>query len=193
MGFRTIADFNNIFITSDLHLSYILNRSIQLRGFKNPIEHTRVIRDNINSVCKSPSDILIIAGDCGDPDILRVLFKEITPKNIWICIGNHDDKRELINLMKYSKSVSRIEHEIKIRWRDNLYYIQHLPCLEWDAMYRESYHWHGHTHGKQKPYLKAMDCGIDVHNLKPVPLELIVEKRELFNNIDSNGYRINID
>lgn len=195
MGFRTIADFNNIFITADLHLSYISNRSIQLRGFKNPIEHTRVIRDNINSVCKSPSDILIIAGDCGDPDILRVLLNEITPKNIWICIGNHDNKRELINLMKYSKSISRIEENIYIKWRDNKFHISHYPLSEWNGFFHDNggaFHPHGHTHNKMKSYLRSMDIGLDSHELKPVPLELIVERRAIFPNIDEHGNKIDI-
>ena len=63
MSFRKIDDFLNIYIISDLHLSYTLNRSIQNRGFINPIEHTRFIRDNINKICKSHSDVLIINGD----------------------------------------------------------------------------------------------------------------------------------
>lgn len=191
MSFRKIVDFNNIFITGDLHLSYTLNRSIKNRGFDNPIEHTRVIRNNINSVCKSSSDILIINGDfCNNMDLARVFLKEITPKNIWLTVGNHDRIKELQSL-RANGLVSRIEHEIKISWRDELFHIQHLPCLEFDGMYRNSYHWFAHCHNKQEPYLRAMDCGWDVWN-QPVPLDKIVELRSGYNNIDENGRRIKI-
>ena len=193
MSFRKIDSYNNIFITADLHLSYIPNRSIQNRGFgSNPIEHTRIIRNNINSVCKSPSDILILNGDCGDPEILKVFLKEITPKNIWICLGNHDKRKELHNLFQY-KLLSRLEENIYIKWRDNKFHICHYPLLEWNGMYHDNggaYHWYGHTHNKIEPYLRSMDCGLDAHLLKPVSLELIVEKRKVFRNVDENHIKL---
>ena len=192
MSFRKIDDYLNIFITADLHLSYTLNRSIQKRGFDNPIEHTRHIRDTINSVCKSPSDVLIINGDfSSDMELARIFLKEITPKNIWTCIGNHDRRKSLQVLFKNGQ-VSRIEHELKIKWRDNEFDIQHLPLLEWSSMYRNGHHWHGHTHGTLAPYLKAMDCGWDVWN-KPVLLDTIVELRQDYNNIGEDGKRIEIN
>ena len=157
MSFRKIDDYLNIYITSDLHLSYNLNRSIQKRGFDNPIEHTRAIRNNINSVCKSHSDVLIINGDfASDMDLARIFLKEITPKNIWLTVGNHDRRKEIQQLFK-NGSVSRIEHELKLNWRGEYYHIQHLPLREFEGFYRNSYHWFGHTHGTMKPYLRAMD------------------------------------
>lgn len=192
MSFRKIDDFIQIYITADLHLSYVLNRSIQKRGFDNPIEHTRYIRDKINSVCKSPSDVLVINGDfSSDMELARIFLKEITPKNIWICIGNHDKRKELQVLFK-NGAVSRIEHELKIKWRDNEFDIQHLPLLEWSSMYRNGHHWHGHTHNTLNPYLKAMDCGWDVWG-EPVLLDKIVELRQEYSNIDENGKRIAIN
>ena len=193
MGFRKIEDYNNIYITGDLHLSYTLNRSIRNRGFTNPIEHTKVIRNNINSVCKSHSDILIIDGDfCSDMDLARVFLKEITPKNIWLVIGNHDKIKELQQLRKNGQ-VSRIEHELKINWRGNQYVCHHEPMIEWDGYYRNSYLWFGHTHNTLQPYLRAMDCGLDANNLFPVCLDKIIESRSQFSNIDKNGKRISID
>ena len=192
MGFRKINDYLNIYITGDLHLSYTLNRSIRNRGFTNPIEHTKVIRNNINSVCKSHSDILIIDGDfCSDMDLARVFLKEITPKNIWLVIGNHDKIKELQQLRKNGQ-VSRIEHELKINWRDNSFVCHHEPMIEWDGYYRNSYLWYAHTHNTLKPYLRAYDSGLDAHNLFPVPLDKIVELRSQFSNVDEFGKRIEL-
>lgn len=190
MSFRKIADFNNLFITGDLHLSYTLNRSIKNRGFDNAIEHTKVIRNNINSVCKSPSDILIINGDfCNDMNLARVFLKDLTPKNIWLTIGNHDKIKDLMSL-RANSIISRIEHEIKINWRGELFHVQHLPLLEFDGLYRNSYHWYAHTHNTCPPYLRAMDCGLDCFDLKPVDLYKIVELRSQYSNIDEYGKRI---
>ena len=192
MSFRKIDDFNRIFITGDLHLSYTLNRSIQKRGFDNPIEHTRVIRNNINSVCKSHSDVLIINGDfSSDMDLARVFLKEITPKNVWLVLGNHDREKHVRQLFKDGK-ISRIEHEIKINWRGNQYVCHHEPMIEWDGYYRNSYLWFAHTHNTLKPYLRAMDCGLDAHNLFPVPLDKIVELRSEYSNVDEFGKRIEL-
>lgn len=192
MGFRKIDDYLNILITSDLHLSYTLNRSIQKRGFDNPIEHTRTLRNNINNISKSHSDVLIINGDfTSDMDLARVFLKEITPKNIWLTLGNHCHRKNLQVLLKEGL-VSRIEHELKINWRGELYHIQHLPLREFDGMYRNSYHWFGHTHGTMEPYLRAMDCSPDCWDLKPVPLDKIVELRSQYSNIDEFGKRIEL-
>lgn len=191
MGFRKIDDYLNIYITSDLHLSYSLNRSIQKRGFDNPIEHTRAIRNNINSVCKSHSDVLIINGDfASDMDLARVFLKEITPKNIWVVLGNHDHIKEIMDLRK-NKLVSRVEYELKLNWRSELFVISHCPQLEHSGFFRNAYHWHGHTHNTLKPYLRAMDCGWDVWG-KPVPLDKIVEERSIYNNVDEFGKRAKI-
>lgn len=192
MGFRKIEDYNNIYITGDLHLSYTLNRSIQKRGFNNPIEHTKVIRNNINSICTSHSDILIINGDfSSDMDLARVFLKEITPKNIWLVLGNHDHIKEIMNLRK-DKLVSRIEHELKLNWRENQYVCHHEPMIEWEGYYRNSYLWYAHTHNTLKPYLRAYDSGLDAHNLFPVPLDKIVELRSKFSNVDEYGKRIEL-
>ena len=177
MSFSKIDSFLNLYITGDLHLSYNLNRSIQNRGFTNPIEHTRYIRDTINKTCKSHSDVLIINGDfSSDINLTRVFLKEITPKNVWVVVGNHDKKRDLLQLKQYNQ-ISRIEHELKLNWRGELYHTQHLPCVEWDAMYRNSYHWHAHTHNTMRPYLRAHDCGWDVFG-RPVLLDKIVDLRQ---------------
>ena len=192
MSFRKIDDYNRIFITGDLHLSYTLNRSIQKRGFDNPIEHTRIIRNNINSVCISPSDILIINGDfSSDMDLARIFLKEITPKNIWVVLGNHDREKQVRQLLKNGQ-ISRVEHEIKINWRENQYVCHHEPMIEWDGYYRNSYMWFAHTHNTLKPYLRAMDFGLDNCDLKPRLITDIVELRSQYSNIDEYGKRIEL-
>ena len=53
MVFNTLHNFEDIYVKADLHLSNIVNRTISLRGFTNPQEHTQYIRNIINSTIKS--------------------------------------------------------------------------------------------------------------------------------------------
>jgi len=191
MSFRKIDNFLNIFCTGDLHLSHLMNRSIQKRGFNNPEQHTTFVRNQINSVVKSKSDILIINGDCGSPEILLWFLDSLTSCNIWLTVGNHDHIKELLGLRKLKK-VMRVEDNIKINYRDNLFYISHLPHKEWDGLYRNSYHPFAHTHNTMKPYLRAIDCGLDAQDMKPIHLDDVVKLRENFTNIDEYGKRIDI-
>lgn len=52
MGFKTLKNFEDIYVTADLHLSNIVNRTIKYRGFNNAQEHTKYIRNLINSTIK---------------------------------------------------------------------------------------------------------------------------------------------
>ena len=191
MSFRKIDSFLNIYATGDLHLSHVLNRTIQKRGFDNPEQHTTFIRNQINSVVKSKSDILILGGDLGDATILRWFLPSLTSCNIQILQGNHDHKKELMGLRDIPK-VSRIEENICINWRDNLYHLSHLPHREWQGFFRNGYHPHFHTHGTMPPFLRSLDMGLDNFECKPVLLDKIVELRSGFSNIDEYGKRIDI-
>jgi calcineurin-like phosphoesterase family protein len=191
MGFRKIDNYLNIYATGDLHLSHTLNRSIQKRGFNNPEQHNTFIRNQINSVVKSKSDILILGGDLGDIDILRWFLPSLTSCNIQIIIGNHDHKKELMSLRDI-KSVSRIEDSISIKYGGNDFFLAHHPHLEFPGFYRNSYHIHFHTHGTLKPYLRAMDFGLDNCDMKPRLITDIVELRSQYSNIDEYGKRIEL-
>ena len=68
MGFKTLKNFEDIYVTADLHLSNIVNRTIKYRGFNNAQEHTKYIRNLINSTIKNKSAVLYILGDVGFRD-----------------------------------------------------------------------------------------------------------------------------
>lgn len=192
MSFRKIDNHLNIFATGDLHLSHNLNRTIQKRGFNNPEQHTTFVRNQINSVVKNKSDILVLGGDLGDIDLVRMLINSLTTCNCWILQGNHDEKKQLLGLRNMDK-VWRVEENIYINWHDNLFHLSHLPHVEFQGFYRNAYHPHFHTHGTMEPYCRAMDCGLDAHGMLPISLDRVVELRQAYSNIDEYGKRIEIN
>lgn len=191
---KTINDFQNIYVTADLHLSKDrLNRSIQLRGFSDPKEHTIYIRNMINNISKSSSDILYVVGDIGfkdDDESLIDFCKSITPR-VKVVYGNHDSQKQLNRLWKLGV-FEDFKHEFVFRWRGNIFHLHHLPLLEWDGFFDDGYLAHGHTHGSIPPYLRAMDIGLDANNIKILNLEKVVEQRKEFHNIDENRNRIKL-
>lgn len=184
MSFRTIDNFTNIYITADLHLSSILNRTIKNRGFSDPEEHNIFIRNLINSTITNKSDILYILGDVGfknEDDKLINFIKSLTPR-IRISLGNHDNEKQLKRLWSLG-IIEDFKHDYKIRWNNNIFHFNHLPLLEWEGYYQDALHCFAHCHGKRKPYLRAMDIGLDANNMKILNLQDVVDARKGYNNV----------
>lgn len=193
MGFKTLNNFENIYVTGDLHLSNTVNRTIAYRGFNDAKEHTKYIRNVINSTIKSKSDTLYILGDVGFKDNdeeLMHFIKSLTPR-VKISLGNHDSERQLKRFWSMGV-IEDFKHDYKIRWNGNLFHLTHLPLLEWEGFFRNGYLCHAHTHGNQKPYLRSWDVGLDNNNMKILNLQEIINLRSDFNNIDNSGNKIEL-
>ena len=127
MAFKTLQNFEDIYITSDLHLSHRLNRTIRDRNFTDPEEHTKFIRNLINSTIKNKSAILYVVGDVGykdEPDSLIEFLKFIKPR-VKVAIGYNNSAKPLnkIWLMVFSTD---LKNDYKISCNDNLFLINHL-------------------------------------------------------------------
>lgn len=193
MGFKTINNFEDIYVTGDLHLSNNVNRTISARGFNSGEEHTKFIRNLINSQIKNKSAVLYILGDLGfrneDKNLISFI-KSLTPL-VKVAIGNHDSVKQLNNLWKMGV-FQDCKHDYSVRYNNNLFYLSHFPLLEWDGFYDNSFHCHAHTHGNLNPYLRAYDVGLDNNDMKILNLQDIVDLRKSFNNIDENRNRIKL-
>lgn len=193
MGFKKVDNFEDLYVTSDLHLSDTVNRTIAYRGFKSGQEHTKFIRNLINSTIKSKSAILYILGDVGyrdDDQSLISFIKSLTPR-VKICLGNHDSERQLKRFWSMG-IIEDFKHDFKINYNGNLFHLSHFPMLEWDGLFRGSYHLFGHCHGNQKPYLRSMDIGLDNNNMKILHLNDVVELRKDYNNTNKDNKKIEL-
>lgn len=187
MGFKTLKNFEDIYVTADLHLSNIVNRTIKYRGFNNAQEHTKYIRNLINSTIKNKSAVLYILGDIGfrdEDDELIHFIKSLTPV-VKIALGNHDSSRQLKRLWNLG-IIQDFKHDYKIRWNNNLFHLSHLPLLEWEGFYNDGYCCHGHCHGNMKPFLRAMDIGLDANDMKVLNLTDVINLRQDYHNVDEN-------
>lgn len=191
MGFRSVNNFEELYVTADLHLSTVLNRTIKNRGFTDPDAHTIEIRNIINNTIKNKSAVLYILGDLGyreNIELLSRFIKSLTPV-VKVAYGNHDSIRTLNTLWK-SGIIQDFKHEFKIRWNDNLFHLHHLPLLEWEGYFENSFHCHGHTHGTIPPYYRAMDVGLDANDMCVLNLHEVVRRRCMYRNVDSNKERL---
>lgn len=189
---KKINDFEEIFITADLHLSNDkLNRTIKTRGFDNPKDHTLFIRNLINNTIKNKSATLYIVGDLGfkdDDESMIKFIKSLTP-NVKIAYGNHDSVKQLNRLWKLG-IFQDCKHEYVFNWRENYFHLHHLPLLESQVFFKDGYCCWGHCHGTVKPFLRSMDVGLDANNMNILNLEEVVNLRKDFHNIDENNNRI---
>lgn len=193
MSFKLIKNFEELYVTADLHLSNKVNRTISYRGFDNGEEHTKFIRNLINSTIKNKSATLYILGDVGyrdDDDELIHFIKSLTPR-VKISLGNHDSEKQLKKIWSMG-IIQDFKHDYKINWNGNLFHLNHFPLLEHDGFYRDAFQCFGHCHGNIKPYLRCMDVGLDANNMNILNLNDVVNMRQMYHNIDKNGNRIDI-
>lgn len=185
MAFKTLQNFEEIYVTADLHLSNKVNRTIAYRGFKTGEEHTKFIRNLINFTIRNKNAVLYIIGDIGykdsDEELIHFI-KSLTPV-VKVALGNHDSSKQLKRLWSIGV-IADFKHDYKIRWNNYLFHLNHLPLLEFEGFYQDAFHCFAHCHGNQKPYLRAMDIGLDANNMKILNLYDVVNMRKMYHNID---------
>lgn len=189
---KTLQNFEDIYVTADLHLSNNrLNRTIRDRGFTDPQEHTIFVRNLINNTITNKSATLYILGDVGfkNDDASMISFvKSLTPR-VKIAFGNHDSQKQLKKLWQ-AGVFQDCKHEYVFKWRDNIFHLHHLPLLEQECYFQDSFQCFGHTHGTIPPFLRSMDVGLDAVSMRILNLEEVVEMRKEYHNIDEDNNRI---
>ena len=170
----------NIWFTSDLHLGHKAILRLSNRPFFNIEEHDETIIENINKLVKNDDD-LIILGDISFNQSYQTyesIFKKLNG-NIYIILGNHDNKQNLIRCQKEGLITSVRESQIMNIGKDTIH-LTHYPLLEWYNFYNNGLHAHGHTHGKVNEYCRSIDVSIDAWEME------CIEFSELKQYIDEN-------
>lgn len=136
------------------------------------------MKSNWNAVVQ-PHDTVYFLGDFAfaDQEKVRELLEELNG-NIYLCRGNHD--KPLNNFHKYFVDVFDLR-TIKVAdpdGKDSKYQhiaLCHYPLHSWDKQFHNSWHLHGHCHGKVPfdPKLKRLDVGVDAHNFTPISYEQV--------------------
>ncbi len=170
----------NIWYTSDWHINHRAVLSLSNRPFSDIDIHNETIIENCNKFVKKNDD-LIILGDISFQQSYQA-YKDIFNRingNIYIILGNHDNKQNLIRCQKEGLITSVRESQIMNIGKDTIH-LTHYPLMEWFNFYSNGLHAHGHTHGKVNEYCRSVDVSVDCWQFEPV------EFSELKQYIDEN-------
>lgn len=167
------------------------------RPFANIAEMTDALIEAHNAVASRTTNVYII-GDFAvgkDEKAKRRIFDKMNGRKHLI-IGNHE-KNDTLRLgwasePSYRKTV--IDNGRSI-------FLDHLCARSWPGMYREAYHFYGHTHGRLPSHGRSMDVGIDSWGYAPVTADDAIarmvewnsdfetyapERRDIINCADDN-------
>lgn len=154
--------------TADWHLFHYLKN----RPFKNVDQMNAHLVSNYNErvtnadTCYFLGDVLGTNQKAKD-DVIELL-ENLNGKKILV-VGNHDDL--IRDWIGWDLVVDYLEIEINRK----LIVLCHYPFERWKNAYLQSFHFHGHTHGKIHPLKNRVDVGVDCHNYAPVSFEDITE------------------
>lgn len=174
---KTINEYNNIFVTSDIHFSHKAILKFENRPFSNVDEMNEKIIDNWNKTV-GENDLIYVLGDVSMGSVKETveLVKKLNGDKILVK-GNHDI---FIDSKKFDKSIfKKITscEEVSIYGTD--FIMCHYPFASNDNHKIQLY---GHIHSNKGVH-KANDLPensfnvcMDVNNLTPINIKCIINK-----------------
>lgn len=168
------------------------NKETGCRRFDTTQEMSRHIVDQINKYV-GQDDMLIHLGDWSFGGIENIwnFRKQLIVKNIYLCIGNHDNnirKNYILpnvyraepysSILLDGKGIHQSDNEypdyveaqslftvvddyMEIMVDKDLFCCMHYPIDEWNDRHHKSYMLHGHQHGNNTYKKGRLDVGID--------------------------------
>lgn len=190
-------DGSKIFFTSDTHFLHENIIKYSNRPFHNAVEMTEYIIEQWNK--KVPEDgIVYHLGDFGFGATNRLIqiLKRLNGK-IHLITGNHD--RRSLKDRVYESYFESVSMQRYIYVEGQAIYLNHVPFLCYDGVYRQRKTWQlfGHIHttpngvdGLDGPRLSMLfptqyDVGVDNNNYAPISFyevrDIIIKQIENFN------------
>lgn len=200
----TPDQYNNLFVTSDLHFGHQQEFVWKKRGYSSVEEMNEKQIETINQTV-GPTGILLSLGDwCLNTTREKYveLNSKLRVKEVWMIAGNHNNPHsKMYGYLDYTSHkeiltstpremyvhengtttlVRRFGHYLTFRSGHKTFICFHFPQLIFDGMSQHTMHLCGHSHG-DLPYSrpenkehKILDCGIDIHK-KPLSMFEIEE------------------
>lgn len=184
---------NNTYFIADLHCGPYNRRTVQQRGFGTDWQrHTDCVIENINQVV-TKCDQIYLLGDLGHRDdyqALKNMILSLNTKQIFITIGNHDNKKLLLKL-KEDNLVQDVKEHFNIKINNNYFHLAHYPKIEFPYFFENGIHLFGHVHNNlpELPY-KMLDVTIDSIGYKPISAFEVIDRLKNKNNVDEYRNRI---
>lgn len=136
---------------------------------------------NINHRVKH-NDIFYILGDftlCTKLPRVLELFDKIKCTTIRLVPGNHDEEwvKKFKREQEFYTKVKVLRDIEKLRYKDYKFTLSHYPIESWyKPMDPNSFHLHGHSHGRSRIISRRMDVGVDCHEYEPISIEEVIER-----------------
>lgn len=176
----TKCQYDNLFVTSDLHFGHKQKFVYEDRGYKSPEQMDADIIGVINDKV-GKDGILLHLGDLSlntSEQRLVQIFSELKIKEFWNLWGNHNQPLFSLKYKPYNFNLINYGHYLTMSYEKNDFICFHFPIMAWEGMFRGSMHLCGHSHGKnplsriEAKQSKILDCGWDIHS-KPLSMKEI--------------------
>lgn len=173
---------NNVWFTSDLHLSHKQEFLWGPRGFKDQWEMNEALVENWNKVVK-PEDTVYDLGDMAltDQESALKCLKRLNGTHYWI-YGNHDTNKKINYFLDNVSNLYDIGYAWVLKLGDYSIYLSHYPTItsnfDEKKFSRHVINLHGHTHQRtnwmqlDNPFMYHV--GVDSHNNTPVHFDEII-------------------
>lgn len=155
------------------------------RNFSSVEEMNETLIDNWNSVVNK-EDTVYVVGDFsfGNTTQTTQVFNRLKGNKILVK-GNHDDRATL------KMPWGAIDKQLRVKWKDKVFWLTHYPTKSWDLSYHGSYHLFGHVHSKGDYWAEGLSCdvGVDFWDFKPVSADTLIELFESLERLkNENGH-----
>lgn len=165
----------DIWFTSDNHFGHENAITLCNRPFGSVEEMNEIMIERWNLKVKK-NDIVYHLGDFTLGNDAGKYFDRLNGtifilKNRW-----HHDKRWLNKKGEYLLRVNFLEPIYRIRIDYAKIILCHFPIEDWEGMWNDSIHLHGHSHGNSKIKFNRIDVGVDCWKFCPINLEQIRER-----------------
>lgn len=169
----TVTSEKEVMATADLHFGH--KKMAERRGFDSVADMDAALVAEWNrKVNNAGADraVVVVAGDfafCGKRRA-QWLLDALRGEKVLV-VGNHDgDARKL-------RGWDLVVDLLSLRWRGHKVEVGHCPQVSWPGRHEGRLHLHGHCHGSLRVDLgRAVDVGVDVWDLGPVPVEWLLEQ-----------------
>ena len=171
---------DRIFFTADTHFAHETIIDYLNRPFKTVEEMDSTIVENWNSTIND-NDIVFHLGDVffdnDNDDYIKEILGKLKGKK-HLVPGNHDKRSSKFKILE---QFFVIEPPLRDFWtivdgQTYSYSLCHYPLEAWHESYRNSYNFHGHTHGRIAANSQRIDVGVDCWNFYPVEQRELIEK-----------------
>ena len=176
-----------IYAVSDLHFwhkSAATNPDFG-RNFSSVEEMNETLIDNWNSVVNK-EDTVYVVGDFSFGSMTQTteVFNKLKGNRILVQ-GNHDSRPTL------KQPWRAIDKQLRVKWKDKIFWLTHYPTKSWDLSYHGSYHLFGNVHSRGEYWAEGLSCdvGVDFWDFKPVSADTLVELFESLERLkNENGH-----